>query len=395
MPLDLSGLPRFTLAERDRRWGRVRQLMGEAGCDCIVAPGMRDLEEQATSRYLSQIGGVGYSAWVVFPLDGEPTAVVDSERNREFAVRAQDWITDVRVGSEVEAVPARLQELGLQRARIGLTQFRGHYREPLGNIPHDVVVGLQSALPSATFYGENDVLTRARMVKSREEVGVIQEVTAANEEAIAVMCETARPGVRQEDVWYAMCDVMVRASGGWPARLSVAFGGSANSTLGMPIPDRIADGALCSQEICSRIQGYRAQCNHTIQVGPAGPRDYKDAMLATIEVYNELVAWVQPGRTIRELCEHYLALCRARDAEDSSGVVLHTNGLGNDYPRLGPRLMASEDADIVLVEGHTFTLKPVLRFPSGTATQYGDPLTITPEGGVRLGRRDQQPIIVG
>lgn len=86
--LDLSDYPRFSLEERDRRWRRARELMRAAGCDCIVAPGMRDLQEQTTSRYLCQIGGVGYSAWVVFPLEGEPTAIVDSDRNREFAMRA-------------------------------------------------------------------------------------------------------------------------------------------------------------------------------------------------------------------------------------------------------------------------------------------------------------------
>jgi Xaa-Pro dipeptidase len=278
MGLDLSDLPRFSLAERDRRWQRVRALMVEAACDCIVAPGMRDLEEQTTSRYLSQIGGVGYSAWVVFPADGEPTAVVDSERNREFAARAQNWITDVRAGNEVELIPERIRELGLESGRIGLTQFRGHYREALGNIPHDVVVKIHEGLPAATIYGENDVLALARMTKGPEEVAVIEQVAAANEAAIGVMCETARPGLRQEEVWYAMCDVLVRASRGWPARLSVTFGGSANSTLGMPIPDRIPSGALCSQEICARIQGYRAQCNHTFQVGDGGAADYADAM---------------------------------------------------------------------------------------------------------------------
>lgn len=171
------------------------------------------------------------------------------------------------MGSEVELIPERLRELAIDAAKIGLTQFRGHYREPLGNIPHGVVVSLQQALPEATLYPENEILAQARMIKSPEVVQVIERVTTANEVAIGVMCETARPGVRQEDVWYAMCNVMVRASQGWPARLSISFGGSANSTLGMPIPDRIAGGALCSQEVCSRIQGYRAQCNHTIQIG--------------------------------------------------------------------------------------------------------------------------------
>src|SRR5437667_229526 len=202
MPLDLSDYPRFSLAERDRRWGRVRELMRQASCDCLVAPGFRDAEDQATSRYLSQIGGIGIYGWVVFPQNGEVTAIVESERNRDFAVKAQDWISDVR----------------------------------------------------------------------------------------------------QQDVWFAMNDVLTRLAGSLPARLSVTFDGASNQSLGMPIPDRIRAGALCSQEICARFQGYRAQCNHTIQVGEGDPKDYATAMRATIDVFNEMLAWLNPGRTIDELC---------------------------------------------------------------------------------------------
>ena len=392
--LDLSEYPRFSLAERDRRWGRVRELMREAGCECIVAPGMRDPEEQATARYLSQIGGIGVHAWVVFPLNGEVTGVVESERNRDFVAKAQGWITDLRVGEPSEAVPARIKELELDAGRIGLTQFQGHYRASEGNIPYDTVQRLQAALPRAQLYGENGVLNRARLVRGDEEVAIIEQAAGANEEAIRVMYATARPGVRQQDVWFAMNDALTRAGGSWPARLSVTFNGSANQTLGMPNPDRIAAGALCSQEICARVQGYRAQCNHTIQVGDGGPADYESVMRATIEVFNEMLAWLRPGRTIDELCDHYVELCRAKGAADRSGVVYHSNGLGNDYPRLGPSLARGTDGAIALQPNMTFTLKPVLRFPSGTATQYGDPIAITASGARRLGKRAQEPVIV-
>lgn len=392
--LDLSDFPRFSLAERERRWGRVRELMRERGCDCLVAPGLRDAEEQTTSRYLSQIGGAS-NGWVVLPLEGEATAIVDSERNKQFWARAQDWITDIRMGGATEVVPERLRDLGLDGGRIGLTQWTGHYRGPEGNVSHETILRLQAALPKAQLYGENDVLNEARIVKGGEEIAVIERIAAANEQAIQVMCEIARPGLRQQDVWFPMSDVMTRATGHWPARLSVTFDGSANATLGTAIPDRIEAGSLCSQEICARLQGYRAQCNHTIQVGSPGPADYADAMLKTIEVYNEMVARLRPGQTVRELCEYYVGLCQVRGAEDSSGVVVHTNGLGNDYPRMGPRMMRGGEGEIVLQKGMTFTLKPVLKFPSGTATQYGDPLTITDSGARRLGKRAQEPIIVG
>jgi Xaa-Pro dipeptidase len=393
MGLDLSEYPRFSQAERERRWGRVQELMRERDCAVLIAPAAREAEQQTTSRYLSQIGGAA-SAWVIFPLEGEPTAILESERNRDFMARAQDWIADLRVGEPTDLIPDRLKELGLDRGRIGLTQFRGHYRGESGVIPYDTVRELMEALPQAELYGENEVLNLARVVKGPEEVEVIKRITRANEEAIRLMFEQSRPDRRQEDVWFSMHDVMVRAGRGAPARLSVTFGGGGNVTLGMAVPDVIKDGDLCSQEICTRIQGYRAQCNHTFKAGRGGPADYEDVMKHTIEIYNEVVAWLKPGVTVRELMQKYDALCEEHGGRDASGVCMHTNGLGDDYPRLGPRLQRGAELDLAIQPGFTFTFKPVLRFPSGTSTQYGDPLTITESGAQRLGTRDQVPVVV-
>ncbi len=145
--LDLSEYPRFSLAERDRRWGRVRELMRERTCDCLVAPGFRDAEDQATSRYLSQIGGIGVHAWVVFPLNGDVTAIVESDRNRDYVVKALNWVDDVRVGEPSELVPERLRELELDGGRVGFTQYDGHYRGPEGDVPFVTVCKIRDALP--------------------------------------------------------------------------------------------------------------------------------------------------------------------------------------------------------------------------------------------------------
>ena len=102
-----------------------------------------------------------------------------------------------------------------------------------------------------------------------------------------------------------------------------------------------------------------------------------------------------PGKTIDELLDHYLELCERHGAQDRSGVVYHSNGLGNDFPRLGPRLARGTDGRTPLQPGMTFTLKPVLRVPSGTTTQFGDPIEITATGARRLGQRALEPVVVG
>ena len=87
-------VPRFSLIEREQRWRRVRQLMERDGLDVIVTPsttGARD------GRYLSGIGVNGSSAAVVFPREGEVTALTGPVPSREYWLRFQDWVTHYHV----------------------------------------------------------------------------------------------------------------------------------------------------------------------------------------------------------------------------------------------------------------------------------------------------------
>lgn len=397
--LDLSQYPRFSLNERDRRWGRVRALMMERSCACLVAPALPDVDDQANSRYLCQIGGIGASAWVVFPIEGEVTAIVGSDQQRAFWSLAQDWIADLRAGQGVEQVAARLKELGLDGERIGLTQYEGSYKNAEGAIPYATMRRVMEALPRAQVYGENEVLDDARLVKGEEEIAAIERATAANEEAIRVMCETARPGVPHEDVWVEMAHALTRATKSYPQRLSLGVDDEGGATLAMPVPDPIPEGAILNQQVTARFQGYCAQSNHTIQVGPGGPSLYPSAMKATMGVFQELVDWIRPGHTMGELCERWEKASSVHDPEPHSGVLVHTNGLGNEFPRMAIGRISEREAGVVLETGVSFTLKPWLRYlvgrsPRGLMVQFGDPVVVTETGARRLGQRPMEPIIV-
>ncbi|MBI4522783.1 MAG: aminopeptidase P family N-terminal domain-containing protein [Deltaproteobacteria bacterium] len=113
----------FSLAERERRYARVRQHMAELGLDCLLAPAADVGEPQAHSRYLSQIGGVQGGAWVVFPACGEVTAIVSAEREARMWLEHLLWPRDIRWGSFSELVSARVEELGLKRGRIGVADW--------------------------------------------------------------------------------------------------------------------------------------------------------------------------------------------------------------------------------------------------------------------------------
>jgi len=121
---ELYPYPRFSLAERDRRWRAVRELMARQGIDIIVTPNNsgNSTDFQADSRYLTHCGGGGDAdVAAVFPLDGEVTAIATSAKLRWLSV--QEWTRDVREANRRygKAIVERLKELKPPIRRIGIT----------------------------------------------------------------------------------------------------------------------------------------------------------------------------------------------------------------------------------------------------------------------------------
>ena len=394
----------FSVAERDHRYARMRHLMAEQELDCLLVPFSEVGETQANSRYLCQIGGVQGGAWVVFPATGEATAVVMAEREQAMWQANLAWPSDIRWGSFSKVVPERVRELELHKSRIGVAGLVGQQARPEGIIPHETWQRITAALPDATFVPATEVLDLARVVKGAEEVAVIQRITDANEAAIERMKEVSAPGVEEATVWMAMAEVLIRHSADYPARLSLGSNDrSANASNTMGLPIAMEDGGVLSQEVDARVQGYRAQSNHSILIGREKADAYREAMNASIEVFSSLVQWLRPGITVGEFGEEATRLAQQRKVRLGAGPVMHTNGLGSDRPRYGPRgsVQSSgggglQDHEMVIEAGWTFTIKTHVVVPTtGTGAMVGDPVTVTEEGARRLGHRSLEPFITG
>src|SRR5436309_1043794 len=93
-------LPRLSLAERDRRWARVRALMAREGLDALITLTNSASWDHGNSngRYLSSIGGNCAQASVVFPADGSVTVFTGPVPTPAFWLKRQDWVDDIRTG---------------------------------------------------------------------------------------------------------------------------------------------------------------------------------------------------------------------------------------------------------------------------------------------------------
>ena len=149
------GLPKFSHAERERRWSRVRERMRREQLDAIIGfPNQSHWDQfQADVRYLTHIGGHQTEVAVVFPVSGEVTAFVRGGNEVEWWSIAQDWVTDIRPSrrSWGEPVTERLRELKLDQALIGVSGLSGLLRAPEGTVVTGMLEKVRAAFPRATF----------------------------------------------------------------------------------------------------------------------------------------------------------------------------------------------------------------------------------------------------
>ncbi len=95
--MSLAATPTLTLADRDRRWSRIREFLATENLSAVVVAGLRGREGFEPWVSNESIQGV-----VVFPAEGDPVYLTwiafrvigrdDPQNDREY------WISDLRAG---------------------------------------------------------------------------------------------------------------------------------------------------------------------------------------------------------------------------------------------------------------------------------------------------------
>ena len=414
----------FSVAERDRRWAAVRAIMARPqwNLDAIITA-ISDLPGN-TSRYLTQIGmrpGGGDGAEVVFPRDAAKTVSVQvsGARFRDFwKQHAAGWMADGKLAVSADGGPEALAKgltaIGLNRpgVRIGVAKLAGSRFDVDGLVGAVYLDKLKAALPGAAFVAIDRWGTDAGPIeesarnKGPEEQDAIRRATAASEHGVAAMVAAIRAGARtQGDLWFATYTAMFARTGEDPTRCSIGFNGTGNNTIGEPVGDPLQPGQIINEELDATVQGYRAQVNHAVFVGsPSTPgyEYYRTGFEIAATLIKEAPAAIVPGKTtIGEFVKRYVTRLDELGADDASGVMFHSSGIGNlSRPRVGPS-SATEEFEIVLAPGMTFDYKPAFRLKRSKLAdvgarnreiQVGEHFLVTADGAVRLGTRDIVPI---
>jgi Xaa-Pro dipeptidase len=396
MPIEKPIIPTFSLSERDRRWKLLRIEMKKTGHEALISLPNEGHWDQfgADTRYLSQIGGFQTEVGAVFPLEGEVTAVVRGANEIEWWGLAQNWVKDIRPSrrSYGEPVIERLKELRAER--VGVIGLSGLVRAPEGVVPWGTFEKIRTALPNVRFDNATGLMQEVRSVKSAEEIAFIEKAAEIIGNAIQVLIDHSKPGVRENELMGEMLREIVRQGGEPITMLLFGAGGPEVPWAQRVFTTRaLKPGDLINTEVEGKYAGYSAQALQPISLGPPA-KELQKIYDATRIIFDKMLKLLKPGLTFGEVVAFYQDEVKAAGYEPD-GALMHGRGLGEDAPMLWGARREFPEINAKLKEGHVFIFKPAAKQGEmRDSIRAGDTVVIETNGARRLGKRELKFVVV-
>ncbi|MPY99425.1 MAG: M24 family metallopeptidase [Actinophytocola sp.] len=403
-------VPQLSLAERDRRWAGIRELMSLAGLDALVliANDMSFGMATANVRYLTQVGSL-CGGEAAFFLDSDPVVWNSNQPQMHEPcngyLQTQRWTTDIRRSEGMAGVADELRKRGCDSGRIGVAPFSS----ALFATPYILAsqqAALERELPNATLVPAGWLLEQLRLIKSDEEIGMIRRAAEISRIALDAMVAAARPGTPEAVVAADMLRTQV-ANGAEPQVFNFLSSGPvehppsevwrllhATEPPGAPTMRPLNQGDIVVTEYHICYGGYLAGTEFTVYVGERAPAQLKaifDVCVETLEASLEL----RPGMTIREA---YTTIRRPveRAGMDFVELGFHGHGLASpEFPTVvhrpgqgGPTSMdGSRIGELVLREGMVLCNNIDVydpRWKPDVGCMYGDTVVVGADATTRL-----------
>jgi Xaa-Pro dipeptidase len=387
--MEPSQRPKLSLSERDRRWARIREEMEREGLDCLIIIGKSGMwdSHSANVRYVTQIF---WESMAVFPLKGEPTGYIWGAHHIEWYREFQDWVRDIRSGrwQWAEAAGGRVKELGYGKGRIGLVGLGG-WSEPEGIWPHQLYIDLSSQLREAELVNATGMIEKIRLVKSPEEIGMLQRAAEMGDEAVQALIRSAAAGKNECEVFADVVRSMLAQGSEFPPMLIWESGPRPLHARYYPGLRVLQKGDLIINEISPRWCGYWGHPHQPVSIGAPSDPEFLEMFAVVYASFEEGRRSLVPGSTIEEVDRAFGA-----PIEEAGYIWIHPciHGIGLQVTE-SPRTSVAGTSPplpggLRMEEGMVFAVEPIVAAKDRTkAIPLGDTVVVTPSGGRRLGRR--------
>jgi Xaa-Pro aminopeptidase len=404
-----QGFPRYSLAERDRRWAIARSVMADQEVDALIVYGEHECVGVAPFAPDVYFTNDRPGAMVVFAGDSDPVSLVrvpaficdhiEATRRGE-----QVWIEprNMRLGLNAAGVAGLLREMGLERSSIGVIGLDPcppfHFNAIM---PYDLWSGILSELPLARFVSVWTSFVLHTLRQSPEELAVLVHGARIGQAMASVVAIAARPGVTEAQVHAAaMAEAYERGAAAPGLLLSSGPGfiswGPPAWSYRPQAPRVIEEGDLILAELFASFGMRESQHQVAIAVG-AIHDDLERAAAVTRAAYEVALARLRPGNTFGDVVAAMEQVLR-----DGGGWIVHpflhglnpwaaASGFGADLKAHAADLgygplehIPTAGAGLLLAPGMTFSVEPNCAF-GGRMMHLGGTVVVGEQEPLELG----------
>ncbi len=269
------------------------------------------------------------------------------------------------VPTVLEAVASVLRKLDLDNKRVGLDESYLSpklYRKFVNN------------LPAAEVVDAFDIFREIRMVKTAEEIEIMEQAVRALEEALKNSLKLAAEGVSEKD-FQDVFEKTVFEHGGTSVFTSIYFGEQSFYNQVPPSPNkRLTANSLIRYDVGCIYEGYFADIARTAFFGQPADK-HKQRYQAIWEAQEAALNITKPGTRVSELFNVAIEVARQRIPEYNRTHIGHGIGLElYEPPSINPA------SDVILEEGMVFNVEPPYYELGLGGFQVEDTVVVTDKG---------------
>lgn len=360
----------FSVSEYQRRLNALRKEMESAGLRHLM------VTEPDNLTYLTghETSGYGTFQCLVISLDHQPFSLSRVLEESNFLTRT--WLEETHTyedGSDpVDPLLALLRKKNIQELGLELDGFFLSRRTE------------RRLAESLKVRNGSGLIERGRVVKSDEEIALIQKAAQVTEAGMRAGIQVIRAGVGENEIAAEMHRATYQAGGEYPSVPPYITSGPRTIIGHATWTDRkLQNGECVFLELAGTLKRYHAAMMRTVFVGDQPPHEFKEAEKMVQDQLAELMDRMRPGVT-----PHEVDTCmRDPEAFEKIGAtrVSRTGySLGIGYAPgwdEGHLLSLVQGEKRPLQENMVFHLIPWLQLPRlGMVMSLSETVRVTPNG---------------
>jgi len=278
-----------------------------------------------------------------------------------------------------------IREHGEGNKRIAIDKIMMHGMRAFEALGYDIMDG-------------EEVTEKARSIKNEDEINAMWCAHNACEKAVAVMHETAKPGMSENDIWAVLHAENIRRGGEWIETRLLATGPRTN-----PWFQECGQRILQNNEILAfdtDLIGSYGMCIDISRTWWFGDKDPRPDMIYAMQHAHEHlmsnIEMLKPGVHIRDLCFKGHEL-ESQYQKQKYGTKMHGVGLCDEWPSMPyPETWDDDAYDLVLEPGMVFCAESLASPENGDfSIKLEDQILITDTGHENMTKYPFDPRLMG